>query len=253
MKMIVLASSLTAVLAVGCQAQQVLTHTRVEHRAEPAPVSHSMPATAPGECPEPENLLPFDADDGDIEKRIARALLGDVSTDTWLVCLESMRPSRAIALLAPSANAIPGSQSSGTWQLLVADAADFFDGPNSAPRVWRHLIPIDDEMAKSIADAWREVVGRARYPSPIRSENSEDPPFDWLGSLGSDGATYLFGSDRYRGRIWSPERGIPGDIVKLADGLYELAGFDPFGSEPRMRECREMAWRLFETARLKPW
>jgi hypothetical protein len=249
-------SSLLAMLCLGCHCDHA--HANAGPPQDSSNESaHSPQATAAEDLSEPENLYPQNPAYLESEQRICDALLGDVSTSTWMVCMESMGTPWAIALLPPSdsseENATLGAPSAEHWTLLLVGADDDLDGPDSAAHVWRRLIPLDPGVASVVSSAWHEVVGRTRYQAPIRNGYNSYPPFDWLGPLGSDGATYLFGSDRYRGQIWSPSLGLPGDIVKLAEALAETATDDPVGAASRMQLCHDRAERLLEAARARPW
>ena len=94
----------------------------------------------------------------------------------------------------------------------------------------RHEIPIEEEFANLMKDAWNSVLKQTRY--------ADDEPRMVL-----DGTNYIFGSGGLYGTTLSPdpESGIPVMLIELADQLRLLVQADEKDRDRIHKICIEQA------------
>lgn len=100
--------------------------------------------------------------------------------------------------------------------------------------VERHRIPITDDLAKAVQEAWLSTLQLTRY-----GENR------WMGL---DGTTLEFCSGGLFGQTWSPDTGLPAMLADLGRKLSAIALSEEKNREPLLAEADRLARRIAKEA-----
>jgi hypothetical protein len=186
--------------------------------------------------PQPDHLVPARRP-GEYESKIAKALFATDGRFGRMVVLPSFEPEFCLSVHAdiPEASlkkhdgwwSVPDEEK--TYMLTLTYAASSIWGTipqggekakNESIRVKRTDRKISLELAVAIQRVWGKALQLTRYPSAA--------------SNGADGTTYQFsvwvrGLGDLQGETWSPQRGLPKDLVDAGTDLVAFVLQDAKG------------------------
>jgi hypothetical protein len=240
-------------LASGCRAPH--------HAPESAPPAASSSEAKAQESVE-DDWSAESADLTPVEGRgyqyaVREFLLGEARACVSMVCTPSFSPEYLVAIVdagGPDTTAQPQARSHSI--LTAAPLKQIW--PHTEKRDFRYMkverfqVPIDDDSAQVIIDAWESVVRRTRYPKPHYLFDEDGRRLESI-SVGMDGTTYVFDAERFRGEAWSPKGGLPARLVRLAEELRTFAQTDESQRAAHLARCLEFAKSLQAAAEKRPW
>jgi len=174
-----------------------------------------------------------------------------------MVCTPSFSPEYLVAVVEAGGPDTTGGPKAREYSILTAAPSKQL-WPHTEQRdfhgmkVERLQVPIDGESAQVICDAWESVVRRTRYPKPHYLFDEDGKRVESV-SIGPDGTTYVFDTQRFRGEAWSPKGGLAARLVRFAEELRTLAQTDESHRAAHLARCREWAKTLQVAAEMRPW
>ncbi len=184
-------------------------------------------------------------------------LLGEASPWVSMVCTPSFSPEYLVAVVDAGGSDKTGRPQAQSYSILTAAPSEQL-WPHTEKKdfhgmkVERFLVPIDDESAQVICAAWESVVRRTRYPKPHYLFDENGKRSESI-SVGMDGTTYLFDTQRFRGEVWSPKGGLPARLLRFAEELRTLAQADESQRAAQLARCLESAKSIQTAAEKRPW
>jgi len=199
---------------------------------------------------EPNHLEPIEPYRNDYHQLVFNLLVGTREPECWMVCRPSFRPEYVVMLRKEELDAGKPDPFAGhakfRWFLDTATAAQqiwhwktFPNGKMELDllrnvKVNRTTLEVTEAFGQGILNAWTAALQLTRY--------ADEP------NSGLDGVVYDFHSQSYYGTTWSPEKGIPADMVKLADLLYTLVHSESAKRLTLVEEGTDLARKILEAS-----